>query len=74
LGSGDILTDGEGRVGGKMMPPPERVRGMQPEVLQTLPGYDSDVDQWRADARTGLKRSWPVLRALRLASALNSVA
>src|SRR5215467_2869390 len=47
----DILTEGEGRVGGNMMPPPEGVWGMPPEVLQTLPGYDLDVDKRRAEAR-----------------------
>jgi peptide/nickel transport system substrate-binding protein len=47
----DIITDGEGRVGGNMMPPPEGVWGMQPEVLQTLPGYDPDVGKRRAEAR-----------------------
>jgi peptide/nickel transport system substrate-binding protein len=34
-----------------MMPPPEGVWGMPPEVLQTLPGYDLDVDKRRAEAR-----------------------
>src|SRR5215469_13507037 len=47
----DILTEGEGRIGGNMMPPPEGVWGMPPEVLQTLPGYDLDVDKRRAEAR-----------------------
>jgi peptide/nickel transport system substrate-binding protein len=47
----DILTDGEGRIGGNMMPPPEGVWGMPPEALQTLPGYDLDVDKRRAEAR-----------------------
>ena len=50
----DILTEGEGRVGGNMMPPPEGVWGMPPEVLQTLPGYDLDVEKRRVEAR----RSW----------------
>ena len=48
----DILTEGEGRIGGNMMPPPEGVWGMPPEVLQTLPGYDLDVEKRRAEART----------------------
>jgi peptide/nickel transport system substrate-binding protein len=47
----DIITDGQGRIGGNMMPPPEGVWGMPPEVLQTLPGYDPDVDMRRAEAR-----------------------
>jgi peptide/nickel transport system substrate-binding protein len=40
-----------GRIGGNMMPPPEGVWGMPPEVLQTLPGYDTDVDKRRDEAR-----------------------
>src|SRR6201986_4766613 len=47
----DIITDGQGDVGGIMLPPPEGVWGMPPEVLQTLPGYDPDVAKNRAEAR-----------------------
>ena len=47
----DIITDKEGRIGGNMMPPPEGVWGMPPEVLQTLPGYDPDVGKRRTEAR-----------------------
>src|SRR4051794_7541025 len=39
----DIITDGQGDVGGVMLPPPEGVWGMPPEVLQTLSGYDQDI-------------------------------
>ena len=34
-----------------MLPPPEGVWGMPPEVLQTLPGYGPDVAKNRAEAR-----------------------
>ena len=34
----DIITDGAGDIGGVMLPPPEGVWGMPPEVLQTLAG------------------------------------
>ena len=34
-----------------MLPPPEGVWGMPPEMLQTLPGYDPDVAKNRAEAR-----------------------
>ena len=41
----DIITEGKGNVGGVMLPPPEGVWGMPPEVLHALPGYGPDVDQ-----------------------------
>jgi hypothetical protein len=47
----DILTLGEGDIGGAMQPPPEGVWGMPPEVLGTLPGYTPDVARNRAQAR-----------------------
>jgi peptide/nickel transport system substrate-binding protein len=47
----DILSDGQGSIGGAMMPPPAGSWGMPPEVLQTLPGYGSDVTRNRAEAR-----------------------
>jgi peptide/nickel transport system substrate-binding protein len=47
----DILTEGQGNIGGVMQPPPEGLWGMPPEVLQTLPGYDPDVQKNRREAR-----------------------
>ena len=47
----DILTQGKGDIGGAMLPPPEGVWGMPPEMLKTLPGYDPDVAKNRAEAR-----------------------
>jgi peptide/nickel transport system substrate-binding protein len=47
----DILTEGKGNIGGAMLPPPEGVWGMPPEILKTLPGYDPDVPKNRAEAR-----------------------
>src|SRR4030081_1579969 len=47
----DIISDGEGSVGGAMMPPPAGTWGMPPEGLQTLPGYGADVQKNRAEAR-----------------------
>jgi peptide/nickel transport system substrate-binding protein len=47
----DILTLGEGDIGGAMQPSPEGVWGMPPEVLGTLPGYTPDVARNRAQAR-----------------------
>ena len=34
-----------------LLPPPEGVWGMPPEVLQSLPGYDPDVQKNRTEAR-----------------------
>ena len=34
-----------------MLPPPEGVWGMPPEMLKTLPGYGPDVRKNRAEAR-----------------------
>jgi peptide/nickel transport system substrate-binding protein len=47
----DIITDGVGHIGGTMLPPPEGVWGMPPDVLRSLPGYDPDVAKNRAEAR-----------------------
>ena len=47
----DILSDGQGEIGGAMMPPPAGLWGMAPELLKTLPGYDPDVAKNRAEAR-----------------------
>ncbi len=52
----DILSDGQGEIGGAMMPPPAGSWGMPPEVLQTLPGYGSDVARNRAEARDIMKK------------------
>jgi peptide/nickel transport system substrate-binding protein len=47
----DILSEGQGDIGGVMQPLPEGVWGMPPEVLHALPGYDPDVQQNRNEAR-----------------------
>jgi peptide/nickel transport system substrate-binding protein len=52
----DILSDGQGEIGGAMMPPPGGSWGMPPEVLQTLPSYGSDVAKNRAEARETMKK------------------
>src|SRR5919109_439927 len=56
LAFSDILGDGQGDIGGAMMPPPAGSWGMPPEVLQTLPGYGSDVAKNRAEAREIMKK------------------
>jgi len=47
----DIISDGQGDIGGAMQPLPEGLWGMPPEVLKTLPGYDPDVQKNRTEAR-----------------------
>ena len=47
----DIITEGQGDIGGAMLPPPEGIWGMPPETLSTLPGYGPDVAKNRGEAR-----------------------
>ena len=47
----DILTEGKGMIGGAMMPPPDGVWGLPPDMLEQLPGYDPDVQKNRAEAQ-----------------------
>ena len=46
----DIIYQGAGDVGGTLLPPPEGVWGMPPELLKTIPGY-GDVQKDREQAR-----------------------
>jgi peptide/nickel transport system substrate-binding protein len=52
----DILTLGQGDVGGAMLPAPEGIWGMPPELLKTLPGYGTDVAKNRAEARSLMEK------------------
>ena len=52
----EIITERQGYVGGAMLPPPEGVWGMSPEMLSTLPGYGPDVQQNREKARETMHR------------------
>jgi peptide/nickel transport system substrate-binding protein len=47
----DILTEGKADIGGSMLPGPEGVWGMPPEMMRTMVGYDPDVQKNRAEAR-----------------------
>jgi peptide/nickel transport system substrate-binding protein len=47
----DILTEGEGDIGGVMQPPPSGLWGMPPDLLRTLRGYvrmSGTTAPWRA--------------------------
>ena len=46
-----ILDDGQGDMGGVLLPPPEGVWGMPPDMLKDLPGYGADKEKARAEAR-----------------------
>ena len=47
----DILTEGKAVQGGAMLPPPNGVWGMPPDVLDKVAGYGPDVEANRAQAR-----------------------
>ena len=47
----DILSEGQGDIGGVLQPPPGGLWGMPPEMLKELPGYDTDVRSSREQAR-----------------------
>src|SRR5438477_897843 len=52
----DILLEGEGEIGGAMLPLPAGVWGMPPDVLKTVVGYDPDVEKNRAEARSIMEK------------------
>jgi len=47
----DIISEGQGDVGGVMQPLPEGLWGMPQDVLRMLPGYDPDVQKNRSETR-----------------------
>ena len=47
----DTINEGKADIGGAMLPPPEGIWGMPPEMLRNLPGYDPDVGKNRGQAR-----------------------
>ena len=52
----DILIEGEGKMSGAMLPPPDGVWGMPPEMLKTIIGY-GDVAKSREEARELMKQA-----------------
>jgi peptide/nickel transport system substrate-binding protein len=52
----DILAEGQGDIGGAMLPPPAGVWGMPREVLATIPGYGPDVAKNRSEASAIMAR------------------
>jgi peptide/nickel transport system substrate-binding protein len=53
----DILGQGEGDIGGALLPPPEGVWGMPTERVMTIPGYGGDVKANRDKARDLMKKA-----------------
>jgi peptide/nickel transport system substrate-binding protein len=47
----DILFQGNALSGAAMLPPPAGFWGMPKEMLQTLPGFSTDIEKSRAEAR-----------------------
>jgi peptide/nickel transport system substrate-binding protein len=47
----DILTEGKAKIGAVMLPAPEGSWGMPQEEVAKLPGYSTNVEQSRAEAR-----------------------
>jgi peptide/nickel transport system substrate-binding protein len=52
----DIIAEGQGDIGGTMLPAPEGIWSMPPEMLKSLPGYDPDVAKSRVEARTIMQK------------------
>src|SRR6266851_4477302 len=52
----DILNEGEAKMGGAMLPPPDGVWGMPPDMLKTIIGY-GDVAKSREEARELMKQA-----------------
>jgi hypothetical protein len=41
----DIVSEGQGDIGGVLQPPPGGVWGMPPDLLKELPGYDRGAEK-----------------------------
>jgi peptide/nickel transport system substrate-binding protein len=52
----DILNEGQGRMSGALLPPPEGVWGLTPEMLKSIVGY-GDVGRAREEARVLMKEA-----------------
>ena len=52
----DILTEGQGDISAVMLPPPEGIWGIPVEQLRPFPGYGTDVEKSREEARAIMKK------------------
>jgi peptide/nickel transport system substrate-binding protein len=53
----DILYEGQADIGGAMLPPPQGVWGLPPDMLKTIPGYGPDVKKSRDEARKLMQKA-----------------
>ena len=53
----DIITQGQGDIGGILQPPPGGLWGMPSEQVAKLPGYDPDVQKNRDEARKLMQKA-----------------
>ena len=53
----DTLFEGQADVGGSMLPPPQGVWGLPPEILKTIPGYGPDIKKNRDEARALMQKA-----------------
>jgi len=53
----DTVSQGDNAVGGTMLPPPDGIWGLPPEMLNVVPGYSRDVEKNRAEARALMEKA-----------------
>ena len=52
----DIISEGQGDIGGVLQPPPGGLWGPPADLLKDLPGYNPDVEKNRAEARAVMQK------------------
>lgn len=52
-----IMFEGQGDIGGTMLPPPNGLWGMPKEMLETVPGYGPDVKANREEAKKLMQKA-----------------
>src|SRR4030081_2249529 len=52
----DIISEGQGDIGGVLQPPPGGLWGLPPDMLKELPGYGSDVKANRQQGRALMEK------------------
>jgi peptide/nickel transport system substrate-binding protein len=52
----DIISEGQGDIGGVLQPPPGGLWGLPADQRKELPGYDPDVEKNRAEARAVMQK------------------